>query len=124
MEYILDVAKWRCGGHSDNALGEGSTMMLNLRGYSCCLGQFALQKGVDQEVLFGTAFPSSCGLVYDSNFVTAGIVEGDTFNTKLATKLADINDSTETTPKEKIQLIKQKLEEHGHSLKVLSEDLL
>lgn len=122
MEYILDIAKWRCGYNSNHALGEGGTLMLNKEGYSCCLGQFALQKGVEQYVLLNRGTPVGCCLDYDPNFVKMD--NENLINTTLSIELMDINDSTETTPKEKIQLIKQKLAEHGLALKVVNEDLL
>lgn len=125
--YVLDVSKWRCGDTSVKALGEGTTHMLNHEGYSCCLGQFALQQGVPSERLLGVADPEDvarglCNQIYDDAFVS----EYDSlYNRMLATELANdlirINDSHSTSYQEKIVSIRAKLEEHGHSLTVVND---
>lgn len=127
--YVLDVSKWRCGDTSVKALGEGTTHMLNHEGYSCCLGQFALQQGVTSEELLDRAAPENvaralCNKVYDAAFVSECAsrnhrVEG----TELSNDLIRINDSHNTSYQEKIVSIREKLEEHGHSLTVINDPL-
>ena len=126
MEYILDVAKWRCGSQGPFMLGEGRTLMLNEEGYMCCLGQFAAQKGVGLDRLLDKGSPAYLKSMYDESFciVPYGYHPDDTFNTDLAASLMSVNDNDTTTPEEKIQIIRKKLEEHGHTLKVINEDLL
>jgi hypothetical protein len=59
---------------------------------------------------------------YDETFVEVGV--NSAFNTALAEYLMNVNDDIITTPKEKIEKIREKLEEHNHTLKVLNEDIL
>lgn len=125
MEYVLDVVKWRCASEGPNKLGLGPTYMCNQEGYMCCLGQFSTQKGIvyDGELVSRlVAEPDDLKELYDDAFVEN---DGVSYrNTYLACDLMNINDSTSSTPKEKIEAIRKKLEEHGHSLTVLNEDIL
>ena len=125
-EYTLDVSKWRCGCDGPNKLGEGDTLLLNKKGFSCCLGQFVLDAGVDPELMLDEPFgePSelakSLGKAYDSNFVEPGTIS-QWQNTDLAQELIDINDYPSTTPQQKIKEIRRALEKEGHTLKVIGE---
>lgn len=128
MEYVLDVSKWRCGGPNGewnpNALGEGECAeLLNVNGYMCCLGLFAKQKRIPKKDMLELSSPedlaNAIGKVYDPAFVEFDM---DTYNdTDLANELMGINDDYETTYKEKIELIRKKLEKHGHTLKVIND---
>lgn len=50
---ILDRSNWRCGSQGNYPFrhGDGLTSMLNEEGFRCCLGQFAQQCGVPDEVM-------------------------------------------------------------------------
>lgn len=121
MEYILDYSKWRSGGEGQWKVGLGSTEMLNREGFSCCLGQFAKQAGVRDVFLLYRSGPRNVSYhagLYDSSFVEGC---GELFsNSKLAVNLMEINDNEERTPGERIKAIREKLEEHGHTLKVIN----
>lgn len=127
MKYTLDVAKWRCGGQSDrtNSLGQGKTSMLNCDGFSCCLGQFALQKGVPAEALICKHYPSDVFRLsptvynYDKSFLDD---EGN--NTRLTICCANINDDYYTTVRVKIALLKDALISEGHELEVVNQQLI
>ena len=125
MEYILDVAKWRCGGDFDepNHLGEGPTYMLNDEGYMCCLGQFAKQAGVEDIELTERGTPGAVsrglGKVYDPLFIDKHYT-----NQAIVEKLIHVNDDPLIYPTQKIQMIRELLEEEGHTLKVVNEDIL
>lgn len=125
-DYILDVAKWRCGGNGPNRLGTGHTEMLNEEGFSCCLGQFAKQFGVTDDCLLNKLSPddvaSDTGHIYDPGFVDDG--RGSMENTLIASLLMRINDNDCTAPREKIARIRKELEADGHTLTVLNEDML
>ena len=120
--YKLDVSKWKSGpGNNKFTTGTGSTCMLNEKGYMCCLGQFAKQKGVSDDHLLDKGDPSdvyhSIQKRYDQAFVHKGKV------TKLAKKLIDINDSMREykkfTPKQRADAIRAELKKHGHTLTVI-----
>ena len=125
MEYVLDVSKWRCGGRGEHQLGDGIfTQLLNLEGYMCCLGMFAKQKGIKDNDLYIEVLPQNVanhlGKVYDPLF-TEEIGSNEFSDTQLATELMGINDDEYTTYQDKIKLIREKLEEHGHTLKVIND---
>jgi hypothetical protein len=139
-EYVLDVDKWRCGGSERDyeeqeesilkncSLGSGPIKMLNARGYSCCLGQFALQKGIDPRLLLNKGTPRVVADIsenlYDKNFVIVEYYADlfETHNTPLASYLMTVNDDPDTTIQQKILMIRTKLAEHGHTLKVINGD--
>lgn len=121
--YYLDVTKWRCGAHGKHALGIGNTFMINNEGFSCCLGQFALQKDAKIKKQF-TQTPLGVGEVYDSSFVYKNAMSGEFENTNLSKECIFINDDLDTTPKQKIKKLRDLLETHGHILIVINEDKL
>jgi len=128
LKYILDVSKWRCGEDGQYRLHKGRTKMLNTKGYMCCLGQFAEQLGIDAEDLEGADAPrnvaANLGRRYDPEMVHF-LRGGDSiFNTRLAKDLMDINDNEDDKPLEKIDNIRNRLEEEGHTLEVINENLL
>lgn len=129
-DYTLDISKWRCGGHGKNRLGKGITAMMNCEGYMCCLGQFAAQKGVSNELLMGRAGPSSVAGnsgstvgVYDENI----LIEHPNkrfIDTNLANRLIRINDIESFSLNERINLLKTTLELEGHTLTVINDEVL
>lgn len=126
MEYILDVAKWRCGDNGPYQLGTGSTQFLNEEGYMCCLGQFAKQKGVKDCALESSGTPSSANEIggYKRDVYDRTFVDHLGRDTILAGQLIGINDALDTTPQQKIEKLRFELEAKGHTLKVVNEDIL
>lgn len=121
MEYILDYSKWRSGANGPWKVGIGHTEMLNDEGFSCCLGQFAKQVGVGDGCLLNRLSPvDASGItgLYDSSFLEEW--SGRVVDTGLTCSLMNINDNEERTPSERIKAIREKLEEHGHTLKVIN----
>lgn len=112
--YVLDYSTWRSGDISVNKVGEGDTNLLNKDGYSCCLGQFAQQKGVRRHKLLGLVEP--CGLayhlskVYDKNFCAS--INNVFSNTDLGDELIHINDSS-LNPALKLFTIRRHLHKVG-----------
>ena len=127
-EYTLDISKWRSGGNGPNQLGKGETRLLNKHGYSCPLGQFALDAGVDPLILEGACVNPSdlsnvLGKVYDHNFAKLSnpAYSGRYENTRLAINIMRISDGIYTTYQQKIKKIRRVLEREGHTLKVIGE---
>lgn len=52
---FLDIHKWRSGGLGKNRLGPEVTALLNEQGGMCCLGQFALQGGIQKKDILNKA---------------------------------------------------------------------
>ena len=129
MKLILDYNTWRCGGdavisqfdgedgslfkevNNPNSLGEGTTNLLNVEGFMCCLGQFSPQINNEIKVMDmqGLAEPheigQEIGLLCTESIFDDGY---DKFSdTRLSIHAIEINDSTNTTPLEKIVLLKE-----------------
>jgi hypothetical protein len=121
-DYTLDVSKWRCGNLGPNQLGDGGTRMLNAKGYMCCLGQFASQKGVEDGILLDAGFPitiaNKLNKSYDDSFITTS----SHMQTELAHKLMSINDYEYTTVQQKIYHIRDTLVAAGHTLTVINQE--
>jgi len=121
-DYVLDTSRWRSGEKSaKNKTGSGVTAMYNKEGFMCCLGQFAQQKGINLPELRTVADPAELaieiGYIYDENFVE----NGDTRSyelTELSRELLNINDDFSITPEKRMQVIKETLEEYGHTLTI------
>lgn len=125
-EYTLYIPEWRCGRQGDYALGEGDTQMLNEEGFMCCLGQFALQEGVDESDVFACYTPAQVADkvgIYDPKLVRPNSgnsqYQGSYLITDLTGSLMDINDDTHTTPVKKIRLIREELSLYGITLNVV-----
>lgn len=123
MEYVLDVAKWRCGGTGPNQLGRGDTSMLNEKGYMCCLGQFAKNRGITDKQLLNFGTPEAVSKTIRNRYDTL-FIDKDGDNTELAEGFIRINDNFDTTPQHKIERINTRLIEYGHTLKVINEEIL
>lgn len=127
MEYkqtlILDYSTWRCGGpQGDNVLGKGDTFLRNKEGFMCCLGQFSLQVKpeltVDKISEIGEPFSlreEIPGLGwYDDDI-------DEWANTQLSDDAMAINDSTQTTPEHKIELLKDLFATEGYEITVINK---
>ena len=121
MEFILDYSKWRCGLSSEeNSLGEGDTLLCNAQGFMCCLGQFSLQvdKTLKQEDLLCVGMPSSLYRPIEG-FSSQG--EQGSASTPLAASAVTINDDRDTTPQQKIKLLKTLFEKEGHTIQIINQ---
>lgn len=108
----LDCSKWRCGGddyNENHGLGKGLTQLLNYEGYSCCLGQFAIQSGASKDDIRGIEAPNQL------NFPIQGLVKGCN-TSRLNNTCIDINDDSSTTIIEKIKLLRKALAKTGRKL--------
>lgn len=114
-QLILDYSKWRCGGDYDNKLGEGETMLLNVYNFMCCLGQFSLQlSNLTEDDIRYRITPS---MLYVS---VPDLTDSNFNNSLLSRKAMIINDSSQTTPLEKIESLKKLFSEHGYSITVIN----
>ena len=116
--YVLDYSTWRSGDSSANKVGNGDTKMLNDEGYSCCLGQFAQQKGIQRNNLLDLVEPNCVAAriskVYDKNFCAVSKGDKKVFSdTELSSELIHINDSHTQTPAKKLFKIRRLLHDAG-----------
>lgn len=121
----LDVEKWRCGVNGKNKLGEGETLLINDKGFMCCLGQFALQLGEPKVDIEGWGTPVKAAKDAEKliPFLTEEN-EGEFINSDFSTKAMVINDGYKTTPQEKIKLLTDLCAENGIQLEVINKELL
>lgn len=113
---IIDRKKWRTGGDSCYKTGSGPTLLLNDKGYMCCLGFDALRKGLSKKDILNVGEPED---IFDDE-------NDDIRNEKLnkyygegfswTTEAIHINDDGETTPLEKEILLTQVFDEQGIKL--------
>lgn len=116
---ILDYSTWRCGYNGPNKLGEGVTALLNKEGYMCCLGQFAkqLNSDVEDEELLNIGMPEELDI--DIPLLVDKMM--NCYNdTRVATKAANINDDSGTTPEEKIKKLKELFAQEGYEIEVIN----
>lgn len=115
MEFILDMAKWRCGQeHPTNSLGKGPTALLNNEGYMCCLGQFSKQvDGTTDADLRCAGEPSQ---LKESFFKDTNVFN---YNTELANESIRLNDSGIRIPF-KVKCLRLLYKDYGHTIKVIN----
>lgn len=118
--FTIDCNTWRCGGSNFktndekdlNSLGEGSTALLNTKGYMCCLGQIAIQLGVNKDALMMVGEPQEV----ESDDIIGLLVQKDWYgdsneeinhNTSLSSDAMYINDDINTTVATKMNELKQ-----------------
>lgn len=119
---ILDYSKWRCGADGKNKLGKGNTLLENEFGFQCCLGQFSLQinKELKNKNILNVGVPEDVsktikGLSYNSSYRSSKV------DTALSIAAVDINDNKDTTPEEKIVLLKKLFKTKGFSIRVINK---
>lgn len=120
---ILDYSTWRSGKWGDFQLGKGTTMLLNEKGYMCCLGQISLQLGVTKEQILDKATPRNICEFTHPLLIKEGIsYVGETkiINSSLAETAMNINDNPDTTPLEKIDKLTDLFAGEGYTLKTIN----
>jgi hypothetical protein len=117
---ILDYEQWRCGGNSINQLGEGETCLLNKEGFMCCLGQFSLQLADDLEML-DKYMPGGLNLDIPLLTLPNRGLSTNFYNSLFSLQAVGINDNRATTPKEKIEQLKELCAKKGYDLVILNE---
>lgn len=122
----LDYATWRSGEDGAYSIGEGMTSLLNSRGFMCCLGQWCLQLGADKTDIVSRGEPGEVQKVIEGLNIFEKMNDDDEeatqySNTSFSTQAMSINDETETTAEEKIELLTALCKEHGFELRVINK---
>jgi hypothetical protein len=107
QKLTLDYSKWRCGKDGDKSMGKGYTNLENDEGFQCCLGQFALQLGANEEYIRNYGTPAAIrqhipllNKPDDYRFFSFSFK-----NTDFSKDAMVINDNENTTPEQKIELL-------------------
>lgn len=123
QKLILDYSKWRCGGTGPNVLGEGHTSLYNPQGYMCCLGQFSLQlkPELTPKEIMNQACPDDLNI--DIEALVEPTVPGLTTysDTSLSLRAMSINDDKDTTPQQKIEMLKELFKQEGYEIEVINQ---
>jgi hypothetical protein len=121
--FTIDCNTWRCGDDGKYKLGEGSTALLNKKGYMCCLGQVALQLDVHEADLLGKGEPDQLNIDielltirYNNNKKKLSIIA----NSELSSDAMRINDSTESTVSQKMKELKELFNDNGYGLEFIN----
>lgn len=94
---IIDRAKWRTGGNSTIRTGEGSTALLNLDGFMCCLGFRCHQMGIPKKELLGRGVPEALS----KNWDIPDLVNEIGSDTDFTDTAIEINDDRDITREER-----------------------
>lgn len=129
MNFKLDYNKWN---HVGKTISEhGDVILLNDKGYSCCLGLCALQMGISASKILGNLDPEHLSDAYLqkslqlSKFLKIFTVSDDSHNDKkINNTLADnaiiINDNVCISIKQRIDRLITLFKEHGHKLSFIN----
>jgi hypothetical protein len=113
MKYTLNLSRWVNG----DSVGRGAVMMLNPRGFSCCLGQFALQMGAPEKECMNEPTPHyvahRLGYSYDQ-----AIIDSSFALTPLGKRCMLVNDDCKFKG-QRVELLREALEAAGHELEVV-----
>lgn len=123
----LYLNKWRCGSTSTDykcRMGEGSTDLLNLEGFQCCIGQFSSQFGIPDSELVGEPNPAmlaKSGKKLPEEYVKLFLTNDLSDNSALTRGLISINDDTSTIAEDKIKGIERILKVFEIDLEVVRD---
>jgi hypothetical protein len=117
---VLDYSKWRCGGDGENKLGEGPVALCNSLGFMCCLGQWSLQIGADENAIMDKGEPQEASIVNPLLTIYDGeCLHASTFSSEAI----GINDDDTTTPEYKINKLRELCLIEGVKLEVTNQPL-
>lgn len=116
---ILDYSKWRCGADGENKLGEGAVALCNSLGFMCCLGQWSLQLGADQDEITDKGEPHEAGIEHP----LFTYIDDGAHATVFTSEAIGINDDESSTPEYKIERLKELCKVEGIELEVINKPL-
>lgn len=123
---ILDYSTWRCGGDGPHKVGEGVTALLNKEGFYCCLGQFSPQLNfyIKEKDMLDVGIPDDLGVCVQDLAYEVEDEHGDTGNyrsTTLTEEAISINDTTSSSPNEKITQLKDLFSKYDYDIQVINQ---
>lgn len=130
-KFVLDFSTWRCGrnGNTGRSTGKGETFLLNSEGFSCCLGQVYLQKGVEPSELIEKYTPQSLytleHILKDTegaknDFLIIMDDNGYVTDSYFACRAININDDTGTSLEEKLFNLDKLFTSHNIEFSVIN----
>lgn len=118
--FVLDYTKWRSGREGKFQVGEGGTLLLNPKGFMCCLGQFSLQCGVSPKALLGRSTPGDMSAINSTEEFRKTLLKG-VDNSDFASDCMMVNDDEKLSPGEKLTMLTMLFWEQGYKLVVKNE---
>jgi hypothetical protein len=127
MKFVIDRAKWRCGGDGPFRRGIGTTEMTNRYGFKCCLGQCGSQLGVPDYAMLsmfsphGVAFLRSDARKRMSPVLVELTAGGPPKNSALSIAAMEINDDENISHDEREAKLRELFAYHGHEIEFVGE---
>lgn len=121
---VLDYSKWRCGDSGKNKLGEGPVALCNSLGFMCCVGQWSLQIGADENEIMDKGEPHEAGIKHPLFTVVDDdprLEYKEVHATAFTSRAIGINDDEDSTPEYKIEKLKDLCTEEGIELEVINK---
>jgi len=124
MKFIIDRSKWRAGKDGPYACGKGPTLLENMEGYQCCLGQISLALGVPKNALLAVATPQWLKQPFRDSLKDVLISqEGMLVNidSPLSERAMTINDSVYFTREQRETELKNLFASNNHEIEFVGE---
>lgn len=126
MRFTVDRSKWRFGDTADLGDGRGETLLLNSKGYMCCLGFCMKQLGYadDDLISYGSPFEvTDASTPFTRRFEEEGkIVDtGLSVDTVLSEEAMRINDDEDISNEERESELSNLFSKHGHEIEFVGE---
>lgn len=122
MKFTIDRSRWRCGDEGDNAVGIGPTMLVNSKGYMCCLGFVCEQLGFNKSLISLRGDPADALLEHAMLTTKFNDDLGSHYdNSDLCNLAIEINDNSDTTPQEKEKLLIELFEKYHHEIEFVGK---
>jgi hypothetical protein len=117
QQFVIDRSKWRTGGADFNHK-YGDTLLLNSKGFMCCLGFFCnqIENRTTDEILF---VPNPSQL--DDNIRGSNLIGDDGFNKPWVQSAIETNDDDSISKESREEKIHQLFKNNGYDLKFINE---
>lgn len=117
QQFVIERSKWRTGGADFNR-EYGDTLLLNSKGFMCCLGFFCnqIENRTTDEIL-GVADP--VGL--DNEDRSTNLIDDDGFNKPWVRSAIETNDDDSISKETREEKIHKLFKDNGYDLKFINE---
>jgi hypothetical protein len=117
QQFVIDRSKWRTGGADFNHK-YGDTLLLNSKGFMCCLGFFCnqIENRTTDEILF---VPNPSQL--DDNIRGSNLIGDDGYNKPWVETAISINDDDYISNEAREERIHKLFKNNGYDLKFINQ---
>ncbi len=118
MDLTIDRRRWRTGQEGEAMTGEGITVLLNDRGYMCCLGFLALAMGAKEEQIYDVSEPDRIAMDLPLLQKSVGVSK---CNSDFAASAIQINDKIEIDATEREDKIEKLFAKNGINVTFIND---